>query len=86
MADKITGKKLAPEIADHLAEAMKAPDMPGAAAPVSPTAAAGPGTWPEGSGKRRHPKERGSGHDRMGQGAAVTAVHRTSRPQMPHSS
>ncbi|MCU1566728.1 MAG: hypothetical protein JWQ56_1665 [Pseudarthrobacter sp.] len=86
MADDITGKKLAPEVADHLAEAMKAPDMPGAAVPLAPTGAGAPGTWPDGNGKRRHPKERGSGHGRMGQGAAVTAVHRTSRPQMPHSS
>ncbi|MGX1162683.1 hypothetical protein FBY31_3255 [Arthrobacter sp. SLBN-100] len=86
MADEITGKKLAPEVAQHLAEAMKAPDMPGAAAPISPMGAGGPSIWPEGSGKRRHPKERGSGHGRMGEAAAVTAVHRTSRPQMPHSS
>jgi hypothetical protein len=86
MADEISGNKLAPEVADHLAEAMKVPDMPGAAAPASPTGAGGPRTWPDGSGKRRHPKERGSGHGRMGQGAAVMAVHRTSRPQMPHSS
>jgi hypothetical protein len=86
MADEITGKNLAPEVADHLAEAMKAPDMPSAAAPVAPMGAGGPGTWPDGNGKRRHPKERASGNGRTGQGAAVTAVHRTSRPQMPHSS
>jgi hypothetical protein len=86
MADEITGKKLAPEVVEHLAEAMKAPDMPGAAVPASSTGAGGPGTWPDGSGKRRHPKERGPGLGRMGQAAAVTAVHRTSRPQMPHSS
>jgi hypothetical protein len=86
MADEITGKNLAPEVADHLAEAMKAPDMPSAAAPASPMGVGGESTWPDGNGKRRHPKEHGSGHGRMGQGAAVTAVHRTSRPQMPHSS
>jgi hypothetical protein len=86
MADEITRKNLAPEVADHLAEAMKAPDMPSAAAPVSSMGPGGANSWPDGTGKRRHPKERGSGQGRMGQGAAVTAVHRTSRPQMPHSS
>ncbi|MET1089027.1 MAG: hypothetical protein ABWY04_18235 [Arthrobacter sp.] len=86
MADENTGKNLAAEVADHLAEAMKAPDKPGAAAPISPSGAAAASTWPDGDGKRRHPKERGSAHGRTGQGAAVTAVHRTSRPQMPHSS
>lgn len=85
MADE-NNKHIAPELASHLAEAMDAPDMPGAAAPLSPLGAGGQQRWPDGNGKRRHPKERGSGHGRMGQGAAVTAVHRTSRPQMPHSS
>jgi hypothetical protein len=86
MADENTGKRIAPELADHLAEAMEAPDMPGAAAPLSPMGTNGQRTWPDGNGKRRHPRERGSSHGRMGQGAAVTAVHRTGRPQMPHSS
>ncbi|WP_142059083.1 MULTISPECIES: hypothetical protein [unclassified Pseudarthrobacter] len=86
MADEITRKNLAPEVADHLAEAMKAPDMPSAEAPAVSMDSGAAGSWPDGNGKRRHPKERGAGHGRMGQGAAVTAVHRTSRPQMPHSS
>jgi hypothetical protein len=86
MADENTGKRIAPELADHLAKAMEAPDLPGAAAPLSPMGAAGQGSWPDGNGKRRHPKDRGSSHGRTGQGAAVTAIHRTSRPQMPHSS
>jgi hypothetical protein len=86
MADETTGKNLAPEVVEHLAAAMQAPDMPGAAAPVAPLGAGEPGSWPDGNGKRRHPKEHGPRHGRMGQGAAVTAVHRTSRPQMPHSS
>jgi hypothetical protein len=86
MADEITGKHLAPEVADHLAEAMQAPDMPGAAAPLSPIGTGAQRTWPDGNGKKRHPKDNGPGHGRMGQGAAVTAVHRTGRPQMPHSS
>ncbi len=56
----------------------------GAEAPARP--AAGGQQWPDGNGKRRHPKERGIAHGRLGHEAAVTAVHRTSRPQMPHSS
>lgn len=76
---------LAPEVADHLAEAMNAPDMPGPE-PIRLAGAPQQNSWPGGNGKRRHPKERGAGHGRMGHEAAVTAVHRTSRPQMPHSS
>ena len=86
MADENTGKHIAPEVADHLAEAMKAPDMPGAAAAVASLGTGAQRAWPDGNGKKRHPKDNGSGHGRMGQGAAVTAVHRTSRPQMTHSS
>lgn len=76
---------LAPEVADHLAEAMNAPPAPGPA-PLRFGGARQQNSWPDGNGKRRHPKERGAGHGRMGHEAAVTAVHRTSRPQMPHSS
>lgn len=76
---------LAPEVADHLAQAMNAPDTPGPA-PVRFGAAPQQKSWPDGSGKRRHSKERDMAHARMGHEAAVTAVHRTSRPQMPHSS
>ncbi|MGC0238790.1 hypothetical protein [Arthrobacter sp. SD76] len=74
-----------PELADHLAAAMDAPDLPGPAM-AGRTAMPKQASWPDGNGKRRHPKERGSGQGRMGHEAAVTAVHRTSRPQMPHSS
>ena len=38
---------------------------------------AGEQHWPDGNGKRRHPKERGAGHSQVGNDAAVTAVHRT---------
>jgi hypothetical protein len=86
MADQKPKSSINPEIADHLAAAMDAPDLPGAAAPLSPAGAGGQRAWPNGNGKRRHPKERGAAHGQMGQGAAVTAIHRTSRPQMPHSS
>lgn len=77
--------RIKPEVADHLAAAMRASAVPGPAAnagmPVTQQSA-----WPDGSGKRRHPKEQYGGHGRMGHEAAVTAVHRTGRPQMPHSS
>lgn len=86
MSDEITGKHINPEVASHLAEAMDAPDMPAAAASLPPLGGDGQRTWPDGNGNRRHPQERGSSHGRLGHGAAVTAVHRTSRPQMPHSS
>lgn len=76
---------LAPEVEDHLTAAMNVPDMPGPA-PVRFGAAPQQNSWPDGNGKRRHPKDRAAGHGRMGHEAAVTAVHRTSRPQMPHSS
>ncbi|VXC19391.1 hypothetical protein [Arthrobacter sp. 8AJ] len=74
-----------PEVADHLAAAMDAPVTPGPAA-TGAVPLAGQGGWPDGLGKRRHPKDRGAGHGRMGHEAAVVAVHRTGRPQMPHSS
>jgi hypothetical protein len=86
MADTHAAPKIDPELADHLAGAMDMAPMPEPAA-VATTFAASTGTvWPDGNGKRRHPKERGTSHGRSGQGAAVAAVHRTSRPQMPHSS
>ncbi|BCW04093.1 hypothetical protein [Arthrobacter sp. NtRootA1] len=75
-----------PEVASHLVEAMDMAPMP---EPASIDVSLGLDQeqhWPDGSGKRRHPKDRDQAHGRMGQGAAVTAVHRTSRPQMPHSS
>ncbi|HET7783410.1 MULTISPECIES: hypothetical protein [Micrococcaceae] len=86
MADEKREFPINPEVADHLAAAMDTPDMPGAEAPLAPLGGTGQRTWPDGYGKRRHPKERDAGHGRIGQGAAVTAIHRTSRPQMPHSS
>ncbi|CAM3146886.1 hypothetical protein PSET11_00385 [Arthrobacter ulcerisalmonis] len=85
MADENRTQDIAPEMADQLAAAMGAPAAPGPA--VAGTANQAPqNEWPDGNGKHRHPKDRGAGHGRMGHEAAVTAVHRTSRPQMPHSS
>lgn len=86
MADEKHKSSIDPEVADHLAAAMDTPDLPGAAVPLSPAGAGAQRSWPDGNGKRRHPKERGAAHGQSGQGAAVTAIHRTSRPQMPHSS
>ncbi|MHC6594308.1 hypothetical protein [Arthrobacter sp. C152] len=85
MGEENNQQRIRPELADHLAAAMNASAAPGPAAtgavPVAQQSA-----WPDGGGKRRHPKEQSAGHGRMGHEAAVTAVHRTGRPQMPHSS
>jgi hypothetical protein len=86
MAEKHAGAKIEPEVADHIAAAMDTPPMPGPATIAVTTAMAGEQRWPDGNGKHRHPKEQDAGHGRMGHEAAVTAVHRTGRPQMPHSS
>lgn len=86
MAEKHAGTKIEPEVADHIAAAMDTRAMPGPATIAVTTAMAGEKRWPDGNGKRRHPREHGSAPGRMGHEAAVTAVHRTSRPQMPHSS
>jgi hypothetical protein len=86
MAKQNTGAKIKPEVADHLAAAMREQAMPGPATIAVTTAMAGEQHWPDGYGKHRHPKERGAGHSQVGNEAAVTAVHRTGRPQLPHSS
>jgi hypothetical protein len=86
MAKQNAGARIEPEVADHLAAGMDDQSMPGPATIAVTTAMAGEQHWPDGNGKRRHPKERGSGHGQVGNEAAVTAVHRTGRPQMPHSS
>jgi hypothetical protein len=86
MAKQNAGAKIKPEVADHLATAMNSQSMPGPATIAVTTAMVGEQHWPDGNGKRRHPKERGLGHSQVGNDAAVTAVHRTGRPQMPHSS
>lgn len=86
MADKNKETTIKPDVAAHLAESMDTPPLP-TPETMAVTAAMGGGRqWPDGNGKRRHPKDRGSSHGRVGQEAAVTAIHRTGRPQMPHSS
>lgn len=86
MADMSKGRSLKPEVAAHLVESMDRPPLPTPETIAVTAAIAGEHQWPDGSGKHRHPKDRGSGRGRAGQGAAVAAIHRTSRPQMPHSS
>ena len=86
MADKDSEAKIQPEVASHLAAAMDEPSAPGPATIAVTMAMAGEQHWPDGDGKKRHTKERNATHGRPGHEAAVTAVHRTGRPQMPHSS
>lgn len=85
MGEESSQFHIRPEVADHLAAAMDTPVSPGPAAAAG-VPLPGQGGWPDGYGKRRHPKDRDAGHGRTGHEAAVTAVHRTGRPQMPHSS
>ena len=75
-----------PEEASHFVESMYMAPMPEPTTVAVALGADSSKQWPDGNGKRRHPKERDQAHGRMGQAAAVTAIHRTSRPQMPHSS
>ena len=86
MAEKSEEHPIKPEVAAHLAESMDRPPLPTPETIAITAAMAGGHQWPDGNGKHRHPKDRGLNHGRAGQGAAVTAIHRTSRPQMPHSS
>lgn len=86
MAEKHAGEQIEADIADHLAESMKTPQMPEPATIAVAAAMTEGQEWPDGSGKHRHPKEKDTAHGRTGHEAAVTAVHRTRRPQMPHSS
>jgi len=86
MADSYNGSSIKPDVAAHLAESMERPALPTPETLAVTTAMGGAKQWPDGTGKRRHPKEHSASPGRLGQGAAVTAIHRTSRPQMPHSS
>jgi hypothetical protein len=86
MADTYNGSSIKPEVAAHLAESMERPALPTPETLAVTSAMGGAKQWPDGNGKRRHTREHGASPGRLGQGAAVTAIHRTSRPQMPHSS
>jgi hypothetical protein len=86
MLAKRVEQQIDSEVASHLVESMDKAPMP---APATVAMALGPAkgpAWPDVGGKINNPTDRGASHGRVGQQAAVTAVHRTSRPQMPHSS
>ncbi|MCB5272902.1 hypothetical protein BJG92_00414 [Arthrobacter sp. SO5] len=85
MAEHHFGEEIEPSVASHLAESMGEAPGPETTRPAPPTAAEGQ-QWPDGSGKHRHPKEHDVQHGRMGHEAAVNAVHRTGKPDIPHSS
>jgi hypothetical protein len=85
MAEQRFGEEIEPEVASHLAGSMSEAPGPEIKRPAPPSTAEGK-HWPDGSGKRRHPKDTDAAHGRIGQEAAVTAVHRTARPDVPHSS
>jgi hypothetical protein len=83
MADHQFGEEIEPEVASHLAQSMDEAPGPEALHHVPPAAAQGQ-QWPDGSGKHRHPKDRDTTRGRQGQQVADAAIHRQSRPQMPH--
>lgn len=85
MAEHHHGGQIAAEVAGHLAESIDEAPGPETTRPAPPSPAEGQ-QWPDGMGKRRHPKERDIQHGRMGHEAAVNAVHRTGKPDIPHSS
>lgn len=83
MADHQFGEEIEPEVASHLAQSMAEAPGPEALHHTPPSAAKGQ-QWPDGSGKHRHPKDRDAGGGRQGQQVAAGAIHRQSRPQLPH--
>lgn len=85
MAEHYSGKGINPEIAGHLLAAMEQVPGPQPLQHFLPHAA-GDQRWPDGNGKHRHLKERDTRAGRAGHEAAVNAVHRTGRPELPHSS
>lgn len=85
MAEHHFGEEIEPEVASHLAESMDEAPGPEPVHHAPPAASEGQ-QWPDGNGKHRHPKEHDIKQGRMGHEAAVNAVHRTGRPEMPHSS
>ncbi|MDP5226364.1 MULTISPECIES: hypothetical protein [Arthrobacter] len=74
------------DTAARLAASMNGNSAAPAADAGTPTnGSSGQGPWPDGNGKHKHPREHADNPGRSAQAAAVNAVHRTSRPQMPHS-
>lgn len=88
MAANTPGGNLDPELARHLAESMKA--QMAAAPPAQAGGMNQPRAAVANGDAKRHRHEHGHdqfvAHSRPGREAAVNAVHRTSRPQMKHSS
>lgn len=72
-----------PEVAGHLVASMNEAPRAEGKRPEPPSAADGQ-TWPDGSGKHRHPKDHDRAHGQQGQQATDGPVHRQSRPQLPH--
>jgi hypothetical protein len=85
MAEHRFGDEIEPELANHLMGSMGEAPGPEPKRPAPPTASGGT-QWPDGSGKRRHPKDNDAARGRAGQEAAAAAVHRTARPDVRHSS
>ena len=83
MADHQFGEQIEPEVASHLAQSMAEAPAPETLRHVPAPASQGQ-QWPDGSGKHRHPKDSEAGRGRAGQQVAAAAIHRQSRPQMPH--
>jgi hypothetical protein len=83
MAEHHSGEEIGPGVASHLAQSMTEAPGPEAPHPGPPTAARGQ-QWPDGNGKNRHPKDRDAARGRPGQQVAAAAMHRQSRPQLPH--
>ena len=82
MAEHHFGDEIEPEVASHLAQSMAEAPGPEALHHAPPSAQGQ--QWPDGSGKSRHPKDRDTARGRQGQQVAAGAIHRQSRPQLPH--
>lgn len=83
MADHHSKEQLEPEVAQHLTESMDKVPGPEIKRPAPPSPTDGH-PWPDGSRKHHHPKDRDSVHAQQGQQVADAAMHRQSRPQIPH--
>ncbi|AOT03163.1 hypothetical protein [Arthrobacter sp. U41] len=80
MADHHSGDEIEPEVASHLADSMDEAPGPEPVHHLPPPASEGH-SWPDGSGKHRHPKDQ---EDVRSQHVVEAAEHRISRPDIPH--
>ncbi|MEO5993549.1 MAG: hypothetical protein ABIP92_08395 [Arthrobacter sp.] len=83
MADHHSKDEIEPEVAGHLAESMDEVPGPESKRP-EPQSPDDGHEWPDGSGKHRHPKDHDVVRGQQGQQVADAAIHRQSRPQVPH--